>query len=114
MTKDKRKVDLKRKIQSFNTFRGKVMQPWMHRARNRPEFHTKHNESVRSSSGHHEGKEILFPRIRMRGPGLEKMTHEKAFKEAVKRKDYIKFKTPDAATKYSIAFSDSLGRRNKK
>jgi len=103
---------LHNKIQGIRTFRDKILPAWARRAQDRPEFHTKKNESVRTSSGHHKGKEILFPRIRMRGPGLEKMPFEKAKKEAIQRKDYIEFETPVRATNWSKAFSKSL--RSKK
>ena len=97
------------KIVTLKTFNGKVVTPWMNRAMTRPEFHTKDYESTRSASGEYKGKEILFPTIRMRGPGLEKMPVKQAFKEAIKRKDYIEFKSPKEATKFSKRFSESLG-----
>lgn len=119
--------ELKDRIQSLQTFKGKVVQPWMRRAMLHPELHTKDNESVQSASGSDErGKELLHPTIRMRGPGLEKLvpsgTSEevrkqnqiKAFKESVKRKDYLEFDTPDEAKAYSTAFSNELGRRGQK
>lgn len=102
--------ELKDKIQTFQTFNGKVVTPWMRRAMTRPDIHTKDNESTRSASGEYKGKEILFPTIRMRGPGLEKMDVKKAIKEAIKKKDYIEFKSPKEATKFSKDFSDFLGR----
>ena len=107
------KSTLKKKIQGVRTFQGKVMQPWQKRAMDNPQLHTKDNESVRSASGESEGKGILFPTIRLRGPGLEKLNVKQAFKEAVQKKDYITFDTPAAATKYSKDFSDALGRNGK-
>ena len=105
--------DLVKKFQGIRTFRNKILPAWARRADERPEFTTKDNESVRSSSGEYKGKEILFPRIRMRGPGLEKMTFEKARAEAIERKDYIEF-TADkagrlAADRWSKAFSNNVG-----
>ena len=103
--------DLAKKFQSIRTFRGKILPSWARRADERPEFTTKKNESVRTSSGKYKGKEILFPTIRMRGPGLEKMPFDKAKKEAIKRGDYLKFDTPKSADAWSKSFSKSLGRK---
>lgn len=106
------KEEIRNKIKSFRVFRGKVATPWMKRALSRPDIHTKKNETVKSMSGGVDGKELLYPTIRMRGPGLEKMPVKRAFKEAFKRKDHITFKTPDEATKYSKALSDAIGKKN--
>jgi hypothetical protein len=105
------KAALKEKIQGIRTFNGRVMQPWQKRAMGGFGGHTAANESVRSGSGEHKGKEILFPTIRLRGPGLEKIEVKQAFKEALQRKDYLTFDTAPEATKYSIDFSNELGRR---
>ena len=107
------KATLKKKIQGVRTFQGKVMHPWQKRPMDHPEIHTKDNESTRSASGEYKGKEILFPTIRLRGPGLEKMNVKQAFKEAVQKKDYLTFDTPADATKYSKDFSAALGRNGK-
>ena len=101
----------------IRTFRGKILPAWARRADENPHIHTKDNESVRSASGEHKGKELLFPTIRMRGPGLEKLVKDKddkkgfarAIKEALDRQDYIEFDNPQAATKWSKAFSDKVG-----
>jgi hypothetical protein len=106
-----KKEALKKKIQGIRTFKGKLLRPWQKRALDNPQLHTKNNESVQSASGLYKGKEILFPRIRLRAPGLEKMDVKKAFKEAVKRKDYLTFESPKQATKYSKEFSNELGRK---
>ena len=105
--------DLIKKIQGVRTFRGKILPAWARRADERPDFRTKKNESVLSSSGEHNGKEILFPRIRMRGPGLEKMDFDTAKKEAIQRGDFLEFKNDkegrEAATRWSKAFSKHVG-----
>ena len=107
------KEELKNKIQGVRTFRGKVMTKWQKRAKDNPQLHTKAHESVLSTSVQDsEGKELLFPRIRLRGPGLEKMDVHTAFKEAVKRKDGIKFDTIQEANEFGGEFSNALGRRN--
>lgn len=106
----KTKDNIKEKIQTFEIFNGRVMQPWMRRAMHHPEFRTKDNESVRSGSVGVDDKEVLFPTIRMRGPGLEKLTMKQAFKEAMKRKDYLEFRSPQEAVAYSRSFSSVLGR----
>jgi len=112
--------EVKDKIQSLKTYKGVVMRPWMKRAFDHPELHTKDNESVQSGSmTDDKGKHQLFPNIRLRGPGLEKMngTREgvvRAFKESMKRKDAVEFDTADQATEFSIDFSNELGRRGQK
>jgi hypothetical protein len=103
------KDELKKKIQGLRSFHGKLMQPWQKRAMDNPKIHTKDNESVRSASGEYKGKEILFPTIRLRGPGLEKLDVKKAFNESVNRKDYLTFNSPSEATAYSKEFSNALG-----
>ena len=102
--------DLMKRIQGVRTLRGKILPAWARRADERTDFRTKDNESVRTASGEHNGKEILFPTIRMRGPGLEKMPFDKAKKEAIKRKDYIEFDTPKKADAWSKSFSRHVGR----
>ncbi len=104
--------DVKKKIQSLRTFRGKIMQPWMKRAADNPQIHTKANESVRSRVDESGGKQHLYPTIRLRAPGLEKISAKQALKEAIKRKDTITFKTPKEGTEYSKQFSNSLGKTN--
>ena len=84
---------------------------WILRALLHPELHTVENESVQTASGEYEGKEILFPTIRARGPGLERLSVEQAMREAISRKDFITFDTPAQATAWSTAFSSELGRR---
>ena len=100
----------------------KVGPDWMKRAMTHPELHTKDNESVKTTSGSWMGKEVLFPTVRMRGPGLEKMKPSVAFKESIKRKDYIQFSGKNGDLKDAIKQSDTfskelsaeLGRRQKK
>lgn len=104
--------DLAKKFQGLRTFRGKIMQPWMKRATDNPQIHTKARESVKSRVDESGGKEHLYPTIRLRAPGLEKIPAKKALKEAIKRKDTIQFNTPKEGTEYSKQFSNSLGRRN--
>jgi hypothetical protein len=84
---------------------------WMIRALTHPELHTAENESVKTASGEYKGKEILFPTIRARGPGLEKIPVKQAMREAIRRKDFLTFDTPAQATAWSKAFSNELGRR---
>lgn len=81
------------------------------RALKHPELNTAANESVRTASGEHKGKEILFPTVRARGPGLEKLPVKQAFKESVQRGDFIEFDNPEKATEFATALSNQLGRQ---
>ncbi len=91
----------------------KSMKAWVRRALMNPDMHTKGNESVQTASVEMGGKEILFPTIRARGPGLEKLSMQQAVAEALQRGDFIEFDTPAQATEWSTAFSKQLGRQGR-
>ena len=127
MASDKRKKKVTdAMVRADNTNKGalqgfdKFGPDWMKRALNNPNVRTKDNESVRSTSGSWMNKEVLFPTIRMRGPGLEKLSPNAAFKESVQRKDFIEFGGKDlkearAKSKaFSIELSNEIGRRGEK
>jgi len=87
------------------------MKSWERRALNPNTPTTKDNETVRTSSSKHPktGKEILFPMIRYLDGKLVKYGSEKEAKaEAIRRKDFIEFDSPDDATKYSKNLSNRI------
>ena len=83
---------------------------WMKRALNPKTPTTKNRETVRTGSSHHNGKEILFPTIRM---GRDGKLRKSGYKEAVKRRDYLTFDSPAAATKFSKQLSRMISHARK-
>ena len=74
--------------------KSRAMKDWIQRALEHPELHTADNESIQSASSEYMGEEILFPTIRARGPGLERIPVEQARLESIQRNDFISFDTP--------------------
>ena len=64
---------------------------------------------ILSTSKEYKGKEILFPLIRMRMGRLVKLNEDEAYRESIKRKDFISFDNPAEATKYSKNLSARIG-----
>ena len=84
---------------------------WMRRALNPNTPTTAKRETVRTASDSHNGKEILFPTIRVGRDGkLRKMTRKVAKEEALRRRDYLTFDTSTEATKFSKKLSRLIGR----
>ena len=75
---------------------------WMKRALNPNTPTTKNNETVRTRSDHYNGKEILYPSIRM---GRDGKLRRSGKAEAIRRRDYLTFDNPDDATKFSKKLS---------
>tara|TARA_R110000824_G_scaffold26619_9_gene91262 strand:+ start:2506 stop:4677 length:2172 start_codon:yes stop_codon:yes gene_type:complete len=67
-------------------------------------------QTVRTMSREVQGKEYLFPTIRLVGKELKKYDEEEALSIALKKKDYIMFDTPEEATEWSTNFSDTLSK----
>ena len=80
---------------------------WMRRALNPNTPTTKSRETVRTASREHNGKEILFPTIRM---GRDGKLRKSGYKEAVRRRDYFTFDTPAEATRFSKKLSSLIDR----
>jgi hypothetical protein len=85
---------------------------WMKRALN-SKTPTKNNQTVRTSSDEHKGKEILFPTIRMVNGKLKKFSREDAKKEAIRKRDYLTFDSPAEATRFSKKLSNLIGQSRK-
>ena len=73
----------------------------------------KSNESVRTASSNVNGREILYPTIRLVDGMLRRYSQKDAEKIALKNGDFIEFDTPAAATAFSKALSDELGGGHK-
>jgi hypothetical protein len=83
---------------------------WLRRALNPSTATTKNNETMRTTSFEYEGKEILVPTIRMIDGKLTKLSSRDAFEEALKKKDYLIFKSPSEATAMSKRLSGLVGK----
>lgn len=83
---------------------------WLTRALNPSTPNTKGNETVRTTSFEYEGKEILVPTIRMIDGKLTRLESQDAFKEALKKKDYLIFNSPSEATAMSKRISRMIGQ----
>ena len=91
--------------------KSRSMKDWQKRGFEHPELRTKDNESTRSRVNQlPNGKEGLYPTIRARGPGLERLTNERADAEAIERKDYVEYDTAEEGVAASKAHSWALGR----
>ena len=87
---------------------------WLKRALNPNTPTTVAKESIRTaSSGIEEGREILYPTIRMVNGELVKYSREEARKIALKKKDFIEFNTPAEATAFSKGLSKYISQLRK-
>ena len=85
---------------------------WVKRAldSNSPVLKDKDGEhKILSTSREYKGKEILFPLIRMKMGRLIKLDEDDAYRESIRRKDFISFDSPAEATKYSKDLSKRIG-----
>ena len=57
-----------------------------------------------------QGPSILYPTIRWRSPGLERLTQRQALEEALRKKDYLMYKTLRDATMASRNLSKGIKR----
>ena len=88
---------------------------WIKRALDPSTPTTEAMETVRTASGEYQGKEILFPTIRMINGKLINLGN-KAMDYAIEKEDFITFNTPDEAKAFSTGLSDmiNLARNNNK
>lgn len=97
-------------MEDFNTYN----RAWIKRALNPNTPTTVARETLKTSSKEYNGKEILFPTIRLVDGKLKKFSREDAFRIAVQKKDFISFNTPKEATAYSNGLSVMINMaRNK-
>jgi len=89
--------------------------PWIRRAfdsKDHPRSKgVRSDESVRTASANVDGREILFPTIRLVEGELRRYPVEEAKDIALRERDFIEFSTPEEATVFSKALSAELGRR---
>ena len=83
---------------------------WLRRALNKNTPATKDQETMRTASAELDGKEIVYPTIRMLGGKLRKLDDEQAFAQAKLRKDYVVVGSPAKATALSKRLSAKVGR----
>ena len=86
--------------------------PWAKRAMdsNTPTLNIDEQEAtVRTMSSNYNGKEILFPTIRMVDGELKRFDEKTAKEIAIEKNDYVEYDTPDQATKASKALSNFIG-----
>ena len=57
---------------------------------------------------------IMYPTIRWRSPGLERLSEGQAYQEAIQNQDYLKFPTLWDANIYAENFSKGIKRGKKK
>jgi len=80
---------------------------WIKRALDPSTPTTEAMETVKTASGEYQGKEILFPTIRMIEGKLINLG-EKAMDYAIEKGDFISFNTPDEAKAFSTGLSSMI------
>lgn len=86
--------------------------PWAKRAMdsNTPTLNIDDQEAtVQTMSSNYDGKEILYPTIRMIDGQLQKLDNETAKKIAIEKNDYVAYDTPKQATNASKELSYYIG-----
>ena len=84
---------------------------WIKRALDPSTPTTEAMETVKTESREYQGKEILFPTIRMINGkliNLEKLGEAKAMDYAIEKGDFITFNTPQEADAFSIGLSNMI------
>jgi hypothetical protein len=91
-------------MEDFNTYD----RSWIKRALDPNTPTTVAKETVKTASSEFNGKEILFPTIRLIDGKLKKFSLKDAFNIAIEKKDFISFNTPVEATAYSKGLSGMI------
>ena len=87
---------------------------WLKRALNPNTPTTVAKESIRTaSSGVGEGREILYPTIRMIDGELQQLTNKEAMDLAIKKGDYVEYDSIEEAEKASKKLSEHIGKERK-
>ena len=84
---------------------------WIKRALDPSTPTTEAMETVKTASEEYQGKEILFPTIRMINGkliNLEELGEGKAMDYAIEKGDFITFNTPEEATAFSTGLSSMI------
>ena len=90
-------------MEDYNTYD----REWIKRALNPSTPTTEAMETVKTESREYQGKEILFPTIRMINGKLINLG-EKAMDYAIEKGDFITFNTPQEANAFSIGLSNMI------
>ena len=90
-------------MEDYNTYD----REWIKRALDPSTPTTEAIETVKTGSGEYQGKEILFPTIRMINGKLINLG-EKAMDYAIEKGDFITFNTPQEADAFSIGLSNMI------
>ena len=90
-------------MEDYNTYD----REWIKRALDPSTPTTEAMETVKTRSGEYQGKEILFPTIRMINGKLINLG-EKAMDYAIEKGDFITFNTPQEANAFSIGLSNMI------
>tara|TARA_R100001015_G_C4419289_1_gene20501 strand:- start:95 stop:406 length:312 start_codon:yes stop_codon:yes gene_type:complete len=90
-------------MEDYNTYD----REWIKRALDPSTPTTEAMETVKTGSGEYQGKEILFPTIRMINGKLINLG-EKAMDYAIEKGDFITFNTPQEADAFSIGLSNMI------
>ena len=90
-------------MEDYNTYD----REWIKRALDPSTPTTEAMETVKTGSGEYQGKEILFPTIRMINGKLINLG-EKAMDYAIEKGDFITFNTPQEANAFSIGLSNMI------
>ena len=91
---------------NYNNYKGV---PWILRSLDKKTPMTQAKETIKTESSFYNGKEILYPTIRMIDGKLKKFDKKSAFEEAIRQKDYIEFNNPREATAFSKGLSNYIG-----
>ena len=65
--------------------------------------------TIKTMSSKHNGKEILFPTIRMIDGELQQLNEKQAKELAIEKNDYVEYDNPEDATAASIELSNFIG-----
>jgi uncharacterized protein YaaR (DUF327 family) len=90
-------------MEDYNTYD----REWIKRALDLSTPTTEAMETVKTESREYQGKEILFPTIRMINGKLINLG-EKAMDYAIEKGDFITFNTPQEADAFSIGLSNMI------
>ena len=90
-------------MEDYNTYD----REWIKRALNPSTPTTEAMETVKTESREYQGKEILFPTIRMINGKLINLG-KKAMDYAIEKGDFITFNTPQEANAFSIGLSNMI------
>ena len=75
--------------------------------------HVDDEATIQTRSSEYEGKEILYPTIRMVDGELKKFDEKTAKEIAIEKTDYDKYATRDEAKNASIKLSEHIGKERK-